>query len=383
MSRTSARTVLFVDASPFMGGAARSLLDLLAAMPGTAVRPVLAAAVNELCAAARSAGVATVRLAFPPPSRSLLPWRALPSLAGVLAARRELSNLAERHHAHLIHSNSTWAHLIAGDVLGLPSIWHCRDLTRLAMASSRLADTATAVIATSQGVAGHLTAQGIPAELVRVIHNGVVVGGLPAEADRPAVRAELRARWGVPAQAPLLAWAGEFSPWKRTEDFLAALVVLRRTRPDVRGVVLGTARAEGTEGRQAELESLASRLGIGAEVAFPGWVQDVPRCLTAADLLVLTSENEPFGRILVEAMAAGLPVVARNGGGVAEVVGKEAGVIIEAPSPRDFAAAAERLLSDPNGAAAMGRAGVRRARDMFSPRLAAERVGQLYEEIAP
>ncbi len=375
------RTVLFADTSPFLGGAARSLLDLLGALPLGEVRPLLAAACDEVCAAARSAGVETFQLRFPLPSRSLAPWRSLPAMAQILSTRRELSGIAGRMGAELVHANSTWAHLIAGDLLGLPGIWHCRDLTRLSMLAGRLADTAARVVATSQGVAGHLTAQGLPPDLVRVIHNGVSVEGVPAPEERSALRAALRAGWHVPADAPVLAWAGEFAPWKRTEDFLSAVAELRRRHPAVRALVLGEALSEEHKERPGQLAAFANRLGIGAAVSFLGWRRDVPRCLAAADLLVLTSENEPFGRILVEAMAAGVPVVARNGGGVSEVLGRETGLIIEAPSAADFAAAADRLLSDPRECAEMAAAGVRRARDMFAPELAAGRILELYREV--
>jgi glycosyltransferase involved in cell wall biosynthesis len=383
MRRAAPRSVLFVDASPFLGGAARSLLDLLGALPPAEVRPVLVAACEELRLAASAVGLAASRLDFPAPSRNLAPWRSLPALGRILAVRRELAEIAGRAGVELVHANSTWAHLVAGDLLGLPSVWHCRDLTGLGMLSVRLADTASAVVATSRGVAGHLAAQGIPAELVRVIHNGVSLAGLSAPEERPALRERLRAEWGLPSDAPVLAWAGEFAPWKRTEDFLAAIAELRRSHPSVRGLILGAALAESHQGRQIELEALANRMGIGAAVRFLGWRPDVPRCLAAADLLMLTSENEPFGRILVEAMAVGLPIVARNGGGVSEVLGAGTGLIIEAPSAADLAAAAARLLNDRSETAAMAAAGVRRAREMFSPELAAERIGRLYDEIAP
>jgi glycosyltransferase involved in cell wall biosynthesis len=219
--------------------------------------------------------------------------------------------------------------------------------------------------------------------MVRVIHNGVAVRGLPGPEERPAVRAALRAQWHIGPDAPVLAWVGEFAPWKRTEDFLATVAELRRSHPAVRGLVFGAGLAEDHQGRQAALVALANQLGVGAAVRFLGWRPDVPRGLVAADLLVLTSENEPFGRVLVEAMAAGVPVVARNGGGVAEVLGAGTALLIEAPSVADFAAAADRLLSDRAEAARMAEAGIGRAREMFSPELAAERLAQLYGELAP
>jgi len=377
------KPVLLVETSPFLGGAARSLLDMLGVLAQSPFRPILAAASEEVCASARAEGIEAWPVDFPAPSRSLAPWRSLPALARILAARGELRRMADRRGVRLVHSNSTWAHLIAGDLLGLPCIWHCRDLTRLSMLAGRLADTASVVVATSHAVAGHLASQGVPPGMVRVIHNGVAVRGLPGPEERPAVRAALRAQWRIGPDAPVLAWVGEFAPWKRTEDFLAMVAELRRSHPAVRGLVFGAALAQDHQGREATLIGLADKLGVGAAVTFLGWQPDVPRSLVAADLLVLTSENEPFGRVLVEAMAAGVPVIARNGGGVAEVLGEEAALLIEAPSVGDFVAAADRLLSDRAEAARMAEAGISRAREMFGPELAAERLARLYGELTP
>lgn len=375
--------VLCVDASPFLGGAARSLLDLLSAFPRERLRPVLAASSEEVAAAAISRGIETYRVPFPPPTRNLLPWRALPAAAGLVRARAELWKLADRCAAGVLHSNSTWAHLATGDLLGLPSVWHCRDLVSVKVLAGRLADTAAAVAATSHAMAAFLAAEGVPGGVIRVIYNGVDAWtGLPGEEERAAVRRALRAEWGVPEEAPLAAWVGEFAPWKRTEDFLGALAELRRSEPQARGVVLGAALAEGHQGREAALIGLAGELGLKDAVRFAGWRGDLPRCLVAADLLLATSENEPFGRVLVEAMAAGLPAVARAGGGVAEVLGRDAGVLLESPSARDYAEAAAALLADGERRARLAAAGRRRARELFSPALAAEQFEKLYAEIS-
>ncbi len=379
MSR--AATVLYVDSSPFAGGAARSLLDMAAALPRDRFRPLIAASCPQVAARAGSAGLEAFRVKFPPPTRSPLPWRALPALAGLLAARGELSKIAAGAGAVLVHSNSTWAHLAAGDLLGLPSVWHVRDIVGLAPLVGRLTDTAAAAVATSGAVAAHLARQGVPGEAVRVIPNGVAAGGAPGPAGRAAVRAELRGEWGVPMDAPLLAWVGEFAEWKRPGDFLAALAALRRRMPEARGIVLGAARAEAHYKREKELAGAAGELGLSDALGFLGWREDVPRCLAAADMLISTSENEPFGRGLVEAMAAGTPVLARAGGGVAEVLGEEAGLLLEDPAPEDYARAAAEVLGDGARCSRMADAGRARARERFSPAVAAVKVAALYEEL--
>lgn len=373
--------VLYADSSAFAGGAARSLLDLLAALDRGRFRPLLAAACREVLERAGRAGLEVFNVKFPPPARSLLPWRALPALAGLLAARRELRGIAARSGAALVHANGTWAHLAAGDLLGRPSVWHVRDMVELSPLVGRLSDTAAAAVATSGAVAEHLVGQGVPREAVRTIPNGVAAIGVPPAAGRAELRAELRGEWQVPGDAPLVAWVGEFAGWKHPEDFLAALAELRRELPGARGIVLGAARAAAHRGREGELAAAAGELGVAGSVGFLGWREDVPRCLAAADLLISTSEDEPFGRALVEAMAAGVPVVARAGGGVAEVLGDETGLLLDEPAAADYARAAREVLGDRQRGARMGAAGRARARARFSPAAAAARVAALYEEL--
>ena len=100
------------------------------------------------------------------------------------------------------------------------------------------------------------------------------------------------------------------------------------------------------------------------------------------DVLVLTSDNEPFGRVLIEAMAASRPVVATRGGGVTEiVVEEETGLLVPVGDAKATAVAVERLLAQPERALAMGRAGKKRVEEGFSMQAHARRVEALYEEV--
>lgn len=132
--------------------------------------------------------------------------------------------------------------------------------------------------------------------------------------DRAAVRARTRTELGVPAGALAVGIVGRMVPIKNHELYLGALAALRRVRPDAVGVVVGSGE------REAELKGLAASLGLEGAVRWLGWRRDLPELYGALDVLALTSHDEGTPVAVLEALAAGTPVVARDVGGVAEVL---------------------------------------------------------------
>jgi glycosyltransferase involved in cell wall biosynthesis len=130
------------------------------------------------------------------------------------------------------------------------------------------------------------------------------------------------------------------------------------------------------------LEAQALRLGLGAQVHFTGWRDDVPALVALGDLFVLPSLNEPFGRVLIEAMATGKAVVATAAGGVPEiVVHGETGLLVPPGDPGALAAAVRELLDDAPRGARLGAAGRRRAETVFSLAGHVAAVERVYGEV--
>jgi glycosyltransferase involved in cell wall biosynthesis len=157
-------------------------------------------------------------------------------------------------------------------------------------------------------------------------------------------------------------------------------LVLAR-QPDARLLVVGTI-AFWSEGYLEELQNLASQLGISHAVVWTGHRKDVPDLLRLAEVFVLPSKDEPFGRAIVEAMATGKPVVAGRAGGVPEVCPDgETGYLVDPESPQEIAEAILAMLADPTRARQMGERGHIRARELFDAKTTAAHVQSLYEEI--
>jgi len=228
-----------------------------------------------------------------------------------------------------------------------------------------------AVIVVSEGLRTFLE------KVERLPRRKMVVIGHGIEATSyPATRAEARRALGLPAHGPLIGAVGRLSPEKGQVVLLRALPAILAAFPRAACVVAGEGPA------RAQLEAETRRLGIGDRVVLLGFRRDVPRVLAALDLFVQPSIYEGFGLSLLEAMAAGLPVVASRVGGIPEVVEDgRTGLLVPSQDPAALAAAIVRLLGDAEGAQRLGESAANHARERYSLSRVAERVDDLYRNI--
>ena len=188
--------------------------------------------------------------------------------------------------------------------------------------------------------------------------------------DRPS--GALRAHLGIGAQTPLVGMVGRLVPIKDGDTMLGAMAKLR----DAHLVVVG----DGDE--RARMERRAADLGVAGRVHFVGWWKDLPGAISDLDVVALSSRNEGTPSSLIEALAAGRPVVATRVGGVGSVV--DDGVTGYLVPPGDSAALAgrlEQLLGDPDRRQAFGASGRARSRSRFSIDRLISELHELYEEV--
>jgi glycosyltransferase involved in cell wall biosynthesis len=186
----------------------------------------------------------------------------------------------------------------------------------------------------------------------------------------------VRPRYGIPPDVALIITVGRLAPEKRLDLVLRAFAEIARARP-ARLLVVGG----GPEARDLRVQ--ADRLGLTAQVVFTGPLENdrVLDCYAAADVFAFASPTETQGLVIVEAMAAGLPVAAVGAGGVAEVVGHgETGLLVELDA-RALAAAIRRLLDDRGLCARLAAAG-RVAARAYGIEALTHRLVQLYRDVA-
>jgi glycosyltransferase involved in cell wall biosynthesis len=223
------------------------------------------------------------------------------------------------------------------------------------------AGDADAVIATSRAVARHAGCRG-----TRVVYPGVP---LP---DRAGLTRPAAGRTGG-----VIGAAGRLVRVKGHADLLRAAALLRRRWPSLRVEIAG----EGPE--RPALQDESRRLGIESQVTFLGWQTDMGAALARWDVLAQPSLDEGFGLSVLEAMAAGLPVVASRVGGLAELVEEGRTAILVAPAdPSGLAEALEGLLRNPDLGMAMGAAGRERVRAHFPAERMVTSIAEVYASLA-
>lgn len=223
-----------------------------------------------------------------------------------------------------------------------------------------------AVVCNSRAAAARLTQLGLQESKLVVIGNG-----LPAEAFAPASpllpRAAGLRRVGMVARMNTRA--------KNHSLLLRVAAKLRARMPDVQFVLVGDGPL------RADLEREAETLGLGAQVMFLGDRRDVPAVLAAVDISVLPSASESLSNVILESMAAGVPVVASRVGGNPELIAEDRGMLVPPNDEGAFCAALEQLLSDERLRASMGRCARNFAEEHFTIDHMRRRHEELYEEL--
>ncbi len=243
------------------------------------------------------------------------------------------------------------------NAMGLP-VKDRRTLTRLL---SRRFDR---IIAISQYMQGTLRDDGFPVHRIATIHLSVDIDELRARVRRS--RDEVRAALAIPADAFVVTMVGNIRRWKGQHVLVEAVKDLPE---DVRRrlVVLFVGAVSSTDRDYfAQLSETVAAAGLEEAVRFLGARNDVPNLLASSDVAVHASIlPEPFGLVVVEAMALGIPIVAARNGGPSEIVTPDSGLLFDPASPRELADCLTRLARNSELRAAIATAARIRA-DAFS-----------------
>jgi glycosyltransferase involved in cell wall biosynthesis len=225
--------------------------------------------------------------------------------------------------------------------------------------------------------ASHVRA-GAPAQKGRVVYNGIDVQEFAAGTDREDGRKAL----GLAETDRVVGLVGRLEPWKGHRVFLRALAEVREHLPQCRGLIVGDP-VPYEPGYPAELVTLCRELDLEGHVIFSGFRQDVARVMSALDVVVLASTRpEPFGRVIIEAMAAGRPVVATDAGASREIIDDGVqGLLVPPGDAEALCRALVHVLSEPRTSAEMGRLGRERVRSRFNLRQYVEGVEGTYEHV--
>ena len=365
--------VLHVAKVTGIAGAENHLLALLPALRALGVdaevvllqepgRPVA-----QLVRAFLAAGVPTFELAI---NMDLDPW-----LVGRLA-RLVRSRGAHAVHTHGVHADLYGRLCLQGlDGVLLLQTRHNDDRFRrlwiMRLLNQWLARRCVRIVAISDAVREFVCAvEGIPPRKVERIYYGL--DAAPAPQNVVDLRTELG--W---AGAPLIGFVGRLTGQKGVDVLLNAFAIVHRALPTARLLLIG----DGPQ--RAALAALAGGLQISAAVHFAGWREDARTQMAALNVLAIASRWEGFGLVTLEAMQAGVAVVASRVSALPEIVlDGETGLLVPAANAAKLAAALLALLQDPQRAMQLGENGRLRAAQLFTVKQMAVQHAALYLSLA-
>jgi L-malate glycosyltransferase len=281
-------------------------------------------------------------------------------------------------HCHDLYANlfgAPWGRLARVPVVITSRRWlHPTRNQKLEVANRHVYRLAHRVLGNSPAVARRLhDLDGVPNDRILYVSNFVddnAFRALPAETI-----AALRAEFGIPGDALVFGCVARLAAIKDHRTLLQALAILSPKWPQLHLLLIGDGE------RRSDLEQLATSLSITDQVHFAGTRPNDPNLHQLFDISVLASLSEGFPNSLVEAMAAGRPVVATGVGGNVDAVRAETGLLVPPSDPAAFAAAIDQLLRHPDLRSQMGAAARRVARADYHAQAVIPRLEDIYRQL--
>ena len=392
------RPVCFLGVASHLGGAERSLLDLARGLRerGHYLPWVILPHEGALATELRRHRVEVDILRMPPVLLKMSRSAAVRALFSVPVALgpgalyfTRLNRLIRRRNPVLIHTGALKTHAIGlavGSWTKTPVLWHLRDILgpgaprALLKKMAQASPTQLTLVANSRATADDFGDQKILGQSVRIIHNGIRV-----EEFRGPRNHELHKALQVAPERPMVGIVGALAHWKGQREFLeAAQKLIHQGSNAVFAVIGGEIYDTPSEkGITAELKEQAKSLGISDRVLLTGNATDPARAIRGLDVLVHASiRPEPFGRVVIEAMACGVPVVAARSGGVLEIVTHEkTGLLVEPRDVDGIARAVGRILRDSSLRESLVREGLEVVERQFTVQRMVEAVERVYDEV--
>jgi glycosyltransferase involved in cell wall biosynthesis len=328
--------VLYVNQWQGLGGAEISLLRVLERLPREQVQPVLACPPGALAEEAHALGVEVLPVDIPSPRR------------GGRLSQHALQRLREAiTRCDLVHAYSVRAGWFAGRVchqMNVPMVWSIHDLFPflwqkiwLQMVAQRYA---RAVVAYS-GALQRQMGKALQARVHYIPHGVDTSLFHPLE---PPARAELRRRFDAPADVPVVIHVGRVMPFKGQHLFLQMAQALRHRHPNAVFWLVGD-DSMGDHRYATKLRAMGE--SAPPQIRWLGFQRDIAPVIAAADVLVHCSTRpEPFGLVILEAMACGTAVISANRGAPAEILEHgHTGILTSPNNPRTLADAVHSLLA--------------------------------------
>lgn len=398
MNPPAPRRVLFVDhVRRILGGAEINLVELASEPAARAAWDIHVACDPEgqLHDALRSRELACHPYAFDPSlgtlrlvGRRFPITRVLRSLKALAQGRKALADIITRVQPAFVVSCTNKDHFAvwpACRARQIPSVWWVNDIlsadffpwaARRAFCSQARRG-ASRIVVVSDFARQVLLRQNLAPESVTTIHNGI-----PLERYQRQARGTLRQMLAATDDEPLVGIVGRFTPWKGQDLFLRIAEAWCQSSPSGRFVLVGHAFNE-DQGFEQSLREFIRTRGLRERIHIIPFQRDITSVLSDLDLLIHSSiKPEPFGRVLIEAMAVGVPVLAARAGGVPEIIQhQQNGLLAEPGNPADYLAQLGLVLRDAHLRNQLREAGQQTVQNRFSVARVQDSFDRLFDAV--
>ncbi len=384
--------ILFVEASVggVLGGSLTGILQLIDRLDRTRFAPALLLYQPKDVIAQLEADGVPVHVLPPQPGwlpdgdrgRAARAWLRVREIASVVVPRaRAVGEHLRRAAPDLVYLANGVAPnldaLVATARADIPTLVHEKGYRRIGPRERFMSRWIDTFVGMTDLVTAHARNHGVRARRHLTVYDGIDCARF-APGGGAAVRREL----GIPAEAPVIGIVGHIQSWKGQDLVVQAMAQLHARHPELRCLIVGGVHRQGAEYAERMQQRIVAE-GLAERVILTGARRDVAACLDAMDVAIHSSTNpEPFGRVLIEAMALGRPLIApREGGPLEIVVDGETGILVPPRDPTALATAIDRLVADPALARRMGDAGRARVDAVFDIRHHVRALEAIFEDM--
>ena len=355
-----------------VGGCENQLLDLIKNLDKSLYNPI------AVCADSGRFSARLEKLGIPVYIRYLPPWRRFRSYPSRRLAAIHLTKLAaNKHHISLVHTSELWSNYYAlrvGQSLRIPIISHVRFRLKPERIHKYFLDRFDKIIAISGRIKEHLALGGIPSEKIEVIYDGVDLSSFS-----PNVQETNVLRRDYPLREYLVGLVGRIEPFKRQKEFAHVIAEVLKVRQDVSFLIIGEFERKQSDYFREVLQTVEKH-EVAEYVVFTGYRGDMPEVLGSLDILVTLSG----GSIMIEAMACGKPVIMASKAAPTDlriVQDGETGFVAPYDDIHSVSEAILRLLKDKGMRSEMGKAGRKRAEELFDVRRTTKLTEAVYRDL--
>ncbi len=262
---------------------------------------------------------------------------------------------------------------VSAYLLRIPFIWHVRVTSSAGWKDMVLARLATKIIVISSAVDQKFQWIRCQDKIVKIFN------AVDTQKFRPGLDAGyLHKELGLTSEQKVVGIFSRLIAWKGHGLFLDAAKIVRARSPEVQFIIVG----DGSLDYEKELTMRVKQAGLSGCVRFLGFRDDIPQLMNLCRVIVNPSvEAEAFGRILIEGMACGKPVIATRVGGHPEIIDDQVNGVLVAPDPADLARAIEKILSDTSLAQVISQNGLKKVETHFSVRHHVLQMEALYQDV--